>query len=203
MACRPAPACKAALLDATRLWPDRDRASDGICGDDAHANRVSDHNPDKDGDATAFDIDHDPAGGFDARKWSEELRLRKDPRVKYVIFNGRMFSSYSTPTRRAWEWGPYTGPNAHKSHMHVSVLYSHKRTVGPWWFDGQEDDDLTPDESRMLRDLHAVLVGNRVKSDPTAVPAGHDDLATPILAMNGRQGPIQNLLTRIAAKVGA
>ena len=134
MACRPAPACKAALQEATDRWPNRNKDSDGICASQKHSqqNPKSDHEPDQDGLATAFDIDHDPAG-FDAFHWADQLRLRRDPRVKYVIFYSRMFASYSTSSRKAWEWGPYTGYNAHRSHMHVSVLQSRKLDTGAWW----------------------------------------------------------------------
>ena len=147
MSCRCCPALVAMREEANRLWPYRDRASDGCCGDAAHAARKSDHNPDSEGFATAYDLDHDDSDGFDGFYWSERIRLRQDPRVKYVIFFGRFFSSYATADRPAWTWAPYTGPNAHRSHMHVSVLPSHKRTVAPWFFDTptpQEDDVPAP-----------------------------------------------------------
>lgn len=107
--------------------PARDRSSDGSIGDAAHASRSSDHNPwvkDRTGQpiVTAIDVDRDIAPGFTSRDLAEWLRLRRDPRVKYVISRGQMFSSYANNSRKAWEWGPYTGSNSHTEHMHISVL---------------------------------------------------------------------------------
>ena len=41
----------------------------------------------------------------------------RDPRIKYLIFQGRIVSSLRQP----WVWRPYTGANAHMQHLHVSV----------------------------------------------------------------------------------
>jgi lysozyme family protein len=98
-------------------WPNRSKVSDGWIGDPAHAARASDHNPNATGVVTALDITHDPAHGVDAGKIAETLRQHKDPRIKYVISNSRIFSSKVSP----WQWRPYTGANAHTKHVHVSV----------------------------------------------------------------------------------
>ena len=42
-----------------KRWPNRDKASDGVKGDAAHAARTSDHNPDSRGYVHAMDIDED------------------------------------------------------------------------------------------------------------------------------------------------
>lgn len=101
--------------------PDRDRKSDGSVGDLAHSARRSDHNPDANGIVRAIDITNDPVGGFDCETFSEELRASRDPRIKYVIWNRRMFSSYSNSSRSAWEWGAYSGSNKHTHHLHISI----------------------------------------------------------------------------------
>jgi murein L,D-transpeptidase YcbB/YkuD len=101
--------------------PHRNKSSDGTVGDAAHASRSSDHNPwVKDGSmgiVTAMDITHDPGTGVDTWALAEFLRVQKDPRVKYVISNKRIWSSVSNP----YQWRKYTGSNPHSSHMHVSV----------------------------------------------------------------------------------
>jgi hypothetical protein len=99
-------------------WPNRSKVSDGWIGDSAHAGRESDHNPNKDGVVTALDITHDPAHGPDTWALAEALRIGRDSRIKYVISNGCIVSSVISP----WQWRPYTGPNKHAHHIHVSVL---------------------------------------------------------------------------------
>lgn len=106
------------LAQINAMAPGRSILSDGALGDEAHRARKSDHNPDANGVVTARDYTHDPAHGMDAGEIAERLRLSKDPRIKYVISNRRIFSSKQQP----WEWREYTGENAHTKHVHVSVM---------------------------------------------------------------------------------
>jgi hypothetical protein len=106
-------------LDAR--WPTRAKP-DGTIGDLAHKARKSDHNPNHRGVVCAIDITHDPENGCDAGKLAESLRLSRDPRIKYVIWNSRIFSSLVKP----WEWREYAGA-PHKEHVHISV-----NDVTPW-----------------------------------------------------------------------
>lgn len=106
--------------------PNRSKRSDGIIGDLAHAARKSDHNPFQfeagDPVVTAIDLTNHPEAGADMALITEALRLSRDRRIKYVIFNKRIFASYTTSHRPAWTWGPYTGTNDHTIHAHVSVI---------------------------------------------------------------------------------
>lgn len=141
MITRPAPAAKAALDQATARWPARSRASDGIVGDPAHRARKSDHNGDAEGFACAFDLTHDPAHGVDAHALAEELRRRREPRVKYLISRRRI----AGPPR--WAWSHYDGANPHESHVHVSITQAGKRDCSPWWpgtIEELEDDMAEP-----------------------------------------------------------
>ena len=70
----------------------------------------------------AIDITDDPGGGLSCEALAEALRSARDRRVKYVIWNHRMFSSYGNSKRQAWQWGEYTGPNPHAHHIHISIL---------------------------------------------------------------------------------
>jgi hypothetical protein len=109
------------------IAPGRSKDSDGTIGDAAHQGRKSDHNPNQDGVVTAIDITHDPAHGVNAGEFAEMLRVSKDPRIKYVISNARIFSSPSfSSTKTPWEWRPYDGINAHTKHFHLSVLDDEK-----------------------------------------------------------------------------
>ena len=125
---RPAPSCRAALEEATRLFPKRSRLSDGLCGDAAHAKRRSDHNPNADGWCTAFDLTADPDNGCDAHAMVRQLVEARDPRVKYVISQGRTASRFSL-----WRWRPYLGTNRHNKHAHVSIRPEAIHDTRPWW----------------------------------------------------------------------
>jgi len=114
--------------------PHRSKASDGWIGDARHQAATSDHNPwIKDGRmgiVTALDITHDPRNGVDTYRVAENLRQKADPRIKYVISNGLIFSATSAP----WTWRRYTGTNPHRTHLHVSVksTKAHYDNVTDW-----------------------------------------------------------------------
>lgn len=96
-------------------YPGRSKVSDGTIGDAAHAARQSDHNPDKNGIVRALDITHDPKHGLDIAVEAQRLVDSGDPRLYYVIANGRI---WGWPTKK---WSKYTGENQHFHHMHISV----------------------------------------------------------------------------------
>lgn len=104
--------------EADRLYPLRNRASDGSIGDAAHAARDSDHNPKPDGHGRmvvdALDLTHDPFHGFDAHRWIRAHMLAGDGRVKYAISARQIW----TPDRG---WHIYDGDNPHDKHVHTSV----------------------------------------------------------------------------------
>ncbi|RKW71734.1 peptidoglycan DD-metalloendopeptidase family protein [Galactobacter caseinivorans] len=95
-------------------YPTRSTVSDGGKGDDAHAARNSDHNPDATGVVHARDFTHDPAV-FDAHAFADRLVAARDPRVSYVISRGRISLDNGS-------WLPYMGTNPHNKHVHVSVV---------------------------------------------------------------------------------
>lgn len=100
-------------------FPQRSKASDGVIGDTAHSSRASDHNPNRSGVVTAIDITHDPRNGVDAGKLADALRSSRDDRIKYIISNARICSGSGGP--QPWVWRRYTGSNAHRKHVHLSV----------------------------------------------------------------------------------
>lgn len=109
-----APAAKAVLRQATALKPKREKASDGLLPSAAHlkASPNSDHNT-----GFAVDLTHDPVFGISGDDVFFELQ--KDPRVKYLIFKGRIWSKEKGNR-------PYTGSNPHNKHVHISI----KETMG-------------------------------------------------------------------------
>jgi hypothetical protein len=107
------------LKQVNEQAPGRSKVSDGSIGDSAHSSRTSDHNPNSAGVVCARDFTHDPADGFDSYKFAETLRTKRDPRIKYVISNYRIFSGDAGPS--PWVWRKYTGTNGHSLHAHSSV----------------------------------------------------------------------------------
>lgn len=132
-------------------YPGRNTLSDGFIGDTDHSKRTSDHNPwCGPGVVTAGDYTHDPSVGLDIFFLAEALRLSFDPRIKYVICNNMMFSSYPTSTTPAWEWRPYTGSNPHTKHFHLSVQCNDsKDSTRLWALPGE--DEMTKDDWKKLR----------------------------------------------------
>lgn len=162
-------------------FPGRNTASDGSIGDAAHASRSSDHNPwvhDKHGQpiVTAIDITHDPKGGFDSYVFAEQLRQMRDPRIKYVISNRKIFSSVESP----WQWRKYSGSNPHDHHVHISIkgLDQFFDDESPWhapMLDGSQEAvqpapvEITPDLTliqQMINDkgFGPITVDNRLGS---------------------------------------
>lgn len=109
-------------------WSKRDKRSDGGIGDERHANSSSDHNPwvkDAKGHpvVTAIDIDEDLSPSISSIQFIVDAIIKsRDKRVKYIIYEGRICSSYPANGFKAWEWRPYKGTkNPHKQHAHISV----------------------------------------------------------------------------------
>lgn len=119
-------------------FPGRAKASDGTIGDAAHAARDSDHNPDSDGVVKALDVTTDPTDDTNTEALAEHLRQTRDPRLKYVIYDRRMYSSYPAHGVAAFEWRPYSGKNPHIHHFHLSVHKDAARydDETPWSLDG-------------------------------------------------------------------
>jgi hypothetical protein len=115
-------------------FPDRDRKSDGWIGDSKHASRgnKSDHNPDSiNGIVRAIDVDKDLDSRSDTGAYlADQIRLcaKKDKRISYVIFAGKIASAKSF-----WRWRTYSGINSHHAHIHIS--FSKKGDSNGSWFD--------------------------------------------------------------------
>lgn len=146
-------------------WPDRSKLSDGTIGDRAHST-TSDHYPHLVTGlgtipvVTAFDLTQDPSHGVECAVIAEAIRVSRDYRVKYVIWDHRMYSSYPGGGLPSWQWRPYTGsPDPHINHMHVSVLDAPAADVATPWAIGVED--MTPDQAAQLAQVHAMVRADR------------------------------------------
>ena len=115
------PAAIAVLRQATAIAPLRMKASDGLLPSKAHIhqNPNSDHNT-----GYAVDLTHDKLGGIDCFLLFQKLQA--DPRVSYLIFQGKIWSK---------EKGlrPYTGPNKHNKHLHISIKEGCGDDTSPWF----------------------------------------------------------------------
>lgn len=122
-----APALRQLLEQVDTAYPGRPKRSDGSIGDPAHQSRTSDHNRNDDGMVTAIDLTDWQGGAFDPDDWARRYAAH-DPRVKYLISDGRIWSS----ARADEGWRDYDGGNEHDRHLHVSVHAHHARNVAPW-----------------------------------------------------------------------
>jgi hypothetical protein len=118
------PAAIAVLRQATAICPSRKKASDGLLPSAAHINQNpnSDHNT-----GYGVDLTHDKLGGIDCHNIFEELKA--DKRVKYLIFQGKIWSS-----DRASEGDrDYDGSNKHNKHLHISIKDGCGDDTSPWF----------------------------------------------------------------------
>lgn len=82
-------------------------------GDQDHASRSSDHNPNPQGVVCAIDV----LGGKQSDALWAFLKEARDPRMKYDIHDQKILSSTVSP----WQVRRYTGSNPHTHHIHISV----------------------------------------------------------------------------------
>lgn len=118
MAWRVAHSLNVLLEEIDTVWPDRSTASDGALGDDEHAKRQSDHNPNSQGVVQARDYDVTSFPG-EAQKLADQIvaTLKRRGQDGYVIYNRRI----ANPAFQDAAWRDYDGPNPHIKHIHVSV----------------------------------------------------------------------------------
>ena len=139
LAKRPTNAAVAVLRQANALAPKRSKASDGLLPSAAHVkqNPNSDHNS-----GFAVDLTHDPKNRMDCRIVYSELK--KDKRVKYLIFNGRIWSATKGENT-------YLGSNKHEKHLHISIKEEYGNDTSDWfpWYGGPKKWDKV--KSKFIR----------------------------------------------------
>lgn len=162
-ACAPALVVLRDQLDAR--WPSRSRASDGCCASSAHhqQNPTSDHEPDRSGYAHAFDVTNDPAHGVNGDVLVSLLMT--DARVKYIIWQRRIWFPRAKPGGRPAGWSAYTGANPHTKHVHVSIIPGATHVTSGWPLNAPapsppEEDEMADPEVKKLLTLIADRLGN-------------------------------------------
>lgn len=132
----------------------------GLVGDLRHES-TSDHSPHDFPDwgtdiVTAADF---PDGyGLDAWTVLDTIRRSRDPRAKYGISRGRIFSNRQVGAVPAWTWRKYTGSDGHWTHGHLSVVGDKRADQTHPWPVGlgataantPEGDDMTPAQLELL-----------------------------------------------------
>ncbi len=119
-----------------RVFPNRDKATDGTKGDSSHSGSTSGHNPDitgkaefRDGDSKdevrAIDVDKDLRSKITMEQLIQFLVLLGRAGVylpfRYFIYNGRIWRKST-----GWKTEVYTGANDHSGHAHFSGDYTQK-----------------------------------------------------------------------------
>jgi len=119
-----------------KTWPDK-HPTDGTVASQRHDanNPRSDHRPKPvTGPGIVRAIDIGEVIEDQGETLTELLRASRDPRIRYVIHEGRLFSSYDHSDGPAWEWRPYRGGNEHLDHVHVSILATADTDARPFAF---------------------------------------------------------------------
>lgn len=83
---------------------------------------TSDHNT-----GYAVDLTHDALGGIDCKQIFQYLK--DDKRVKYLIFQGKIWSR----DRIVEGDREYTGSNKHNKHLHISINDGMGKDTSPWF----------------------------------------------------------------------
>ena len=110
----------------------KSHATDGTVASRAHdkGSPTSDHRPNPySGTGVVRALDFGENTENDAFNILEAIRLSRDERVRYVIHERRMYSSYGS---QKWEWRSYSGPAPHDTHGHVSTLEAYDSITDPW-----------------------------------------------------------------------
>lgn len=152
--------------DFDRRFPGRSKRSDGLIGDAAHQSRPSDHNIGANGKIHAADITNDPPVcpvHVEVRKDD----IRRDPRMKYIISNAKMISSYPMGMYPAFAERPYSGSNAHRQHAHISIKSGrvYENDISSW-YDRPQEEKLDAETKKKFEELDEELKAIRASLGP-------------------------------------
>lgn len=158
--------CLDFVLEAVnKAYPGRSKASDGSLGDQAHAARKSDHNPDENGivharDFTEWDPNTPTVDLDDVAEALVNFIISLKPAwLKYMIWRGRIMSGFGGPS--PWIWRKYTGANGHFKHAHISAKSTAEADGAikfPFKKPGARKDGLRPgDAGKAVEFLEALL----------------------------------------------
>lgn len=139
------------------FWP-QNHAADGTVAGRGHDDRnpKSDHRPrpfnSEPGVVRALDVGEVVEN--DGWRFAEMLRKTQDPRIKYVLHEDMIFSSYPRMNREPWTWAPLR--IGHPTHVHISFTTLADTDTSPWNLEGGTDV-FTNHEIAQLKRLVASL----------------------------------------------
>ena len=177
-------------------------ASWGSIADSAHSS-TSDHYPHYYSAlgtvavVCARDFPHAPELGLDAHAVADELRRSRDPRIAYVISNGRI-----TGPQHGWQWVPYYGADPHDTHIHVSTVHTAAADDARDWQIG-EAPDMDATQATHLDEIHAQVTGRGADADYALVvgPSSSTAWVAQTLKAHGTQlATINATLATLAGK---
>lgn len=189
------------LAQVNTQAPNRSKLSDGSIADDLHS-KSSDHYPKvitglgSTPVVLARDFTHDPADGADMNVIAERLRRSKDPRIKYVIWNRRIFAGFAGP--QPWVWRGYDGDNPHDKHLHASVVADARADNTSEWDIGEEDFMAAisdADQRALIWRVEAIASGR-------PAVAGGPTKGEPV-ALNVRLATQEQRMTALTTAIGA
>lgn len=136
--------------EVNALWP-RKHALDGTVAGKGHDERSprSDHRPFPHAAVSgavvrALDVGENVED--DGQAFFDMLRETRDPRIKYVLHEDKIFSSYGNSSRDPWEVGSQSV--GHYGHVHVSLTPLADTDASPWGLVQGGEDMQLPAERR-------------------------------------------------------
>lgn len=144
----------------------------------------------------AIDPPHDPSRGADMAVLTEALRLSRDPRIKLVIFNRRIFSSYDHAEGDPFTWRPYRESDPHTGHAHIERTDQRRDDLRPWQIG--IDMDAAAIQAACLKAIHQAFDIMANRSNATGRQMG-DDLA---VLLDGLDDKLDALAAAVAALDG-
>lgn len=145
-----APGGVALIPSLMSQWPDS-TPYDGTVASQGHDDRSprSDHRPQPTDESPAIvrAIDIGEKIEDQGADLFEQLRATRDPRIKYVLHENKIFSSYARLSRDPWE--VHSQSIGHYDHVHISFTTRADWDNTPWNLKGDEEE-LTPEEREIL-----------------------------------------------------
>jgi hypothetical protein len=167
--------------DLNTKWPKRNKVHDGTWGDTSHQARKSDHNT---GDA--MDVTDDQSGkgptGDQIAAWAI-----RDPRVKYVIWNRRIYDK----RKASPGWAPYSKwkKMPHDKHVHISVRQAARADTSPWaWTTDEKAPSINVEGQTKFEDVDPKEIAAKAAAEAKAKAKAKPKKPAPVPKKKPKKG---------------